>query len=124
MLYIKDMSDFASQIAEQCQLQQHYLNMLRISACDFPHGVIRCQSRTPSMLADNLTNVHSQLENFISQNYPTTEIEKIFRRSVERPLWKEEIEQLDSETVELLSKFHEERTRLLFIYTGEGKYVC
>jgi hypothetical protein len=118
------MSDIGSHIAEQCRLQQHYLNMLRISACDFPHGVVRCQSRTPSMLADNLTNVQKQLEDFISQHSSSTEIEKIFRRSVERPLWKEEIEKLDSETAELLSKFHEDRTRLLYVYTGEGKYVC
>jgi hypothetical protein len=118
------MTDIVSQIYEHCQKQQHYLNMLRISACDFPHGVILCQSRTPSMLADNLTNVHRQFDSFIAKHSLPKDIETIFRRSIERPLWKEEIEQLDSRTTELLIKFHEERTRLLFVYTGEGRYVC
>jgi hypothetical protein len=118
------MTDIGSQIYEHCRTQQHYLNMLRISACDFPHGVIRCQSRTPSMLADNLTNVHRQFDNFIAQHSLSKEFETIFRRSIERPLREEEIEQLDSKTIELLTKFHEERTRLLFVYTGEGRYVC
>lgn len=98
--------------------------MLRLSACDFPRGVIRCQSRTPSMLADNLNNVFRQIDDFIARHSISKEIETIFLRSIERPLRETEIQQLDSKTIELLIKFHEERTRLLFVYTGEGKYVC